>query len=116
MSAALTAALTVVLAGVVVFVGGQIVQRFVLEPIQDQRKVIGEIAYVLLYHGNVGRYVPFESQQSRDDVAAALRRLAGELRATRATIPAYRRLERTPWVVKTDNLIYYGLSEPCGLV
>src|SRR5829696_8376016 len=104
MSAAMTAALTV-LAGFAVFVGGQIVQRFVLEPIQEQRKVIGEIAYVLLYHDNVGRFVPFESQQSREDIAATLRRLAGELRKTRATIPAYRQLEKTPWVRKTENVI-----------
>jgi hypothetical protein len=104
MSEVLTAALTV-FAGFVVFVGGQIVQRFLLEPIQEQRRVIGEIAYVLLYHGNVGRFVPFESQQSRDDTAATLRRLAAELRTTRATIPAYRQLEKTPWVVKTENVI-----------
>ncbi len=104
MNEAMTAALTV-LAGFAVFVGGQIVQRFVLEPIQEQRKVIGEIAYVLLYHGNVGRFVPFESQQTRDNIASTLRRLAGELRTTRATIPAYRQLERTQWVLKTENLL-----------
>jgi hypothetical protein len=100
----MTAALTV-LAGFIVFVVGQIAQRFVLEPIQDQRKAIGEIAYTLLYHGNVGRYVPFESQQSREEIAAGLRRLAGDLRKTRATIPAYRQLEKTPWVCKTENVI-----------
>ena len=56
MSEWLTVALTI-LGEVVVFVGGQIAQRFFLEPIQDQRKVIGEIAYVLLYHDNVGRFM-----------------------------------------------------------
>src|SRR5215208_4509917 len=101
MSAAMTAALTV-LAGFAVFVGGQIVQRFFLEPIQEQRKVIGEIAYVLLYHDNVGRFM---SGEAREEVAATLRRLGGELRATRRTIPAYRQLASMGWVLKTDNLM-----------
>jgi len=101
MSEALTAALTV-FAGFVVFVGGQIVQRFLLEPIQEQRRVIGEIAYVLLYHDNVGR---FHTEEYRGEVGYTLRRLAGELRRTRSTIPLYRLLEKTPFVAKTDNVI-----------
>jgi hypothetical protein len=101
MSEVLTAALTV-FAGFVVFVGGQIVQRFLLEPIQEQRRVIGEIAYVLLYHDNVGR---FHTEEYRGEVGYTLRKLAGELRRTRATIPLYGLLEKTPWVVKTDNVM-----------
>jgi hypothetical protein len=101
MNEALTAALTV-FAGFVVFVSGQIVQRFLLEPIQEQRRVIGEIAYVLLYHDNVGR---FTTEDYRGEVGYTLRSLAGELRRTRSTIPLYRLLEKTTWVVKTDNVM-----------
>jgi hypothetical protein len=101
MSDAQTAGLTV-FAGFVVFVGGQIVQRFLLEPIQEQRKVIGDIAYMLLYHDNVGQ---FHKEEYRGEVGYTLRRLAGELRRTRSTIPLYRLLEQTPWVAKTDNVI-----------
>jgi hypothetical protein len=109
MNGALTAGLTV-FAGFVVFVGGQIVQRFILEPIQEQRRVIGEIASALLYHDNVGRYTMRDTRESeawvdRDGIAANLRKLAGELRKTRATIPAYSVLEQTPWVPRTENVM-----------
>jgi hypothetical protein len=103
MSAAWTPVITV-LGGVFVFVGGQIVQRFFLEPIQEQRRIIGEIASLLLYYDNVGRYKPFESE-THEDIASTLRKLAGELRRTRSTIPVYRLLERTRLVPKTDNVI-----------
>jgi hypothetical protein len=110
MNAGWTAFLTV-LAVVFVFVVGQTLQRFLLEPIQEQRRVLGEIASVLLYHDNVGRFIirgvrnDNPAWQSRDEVGVALRKLAGELRTTRSVIPAYRFLERTPWVVKSENLM-----------
>jgi hypothetical protein len=103
MSAGWTVPITVV-SGVFVFVVGQAVQRFLLEPIQQQRRVIGQVAFALLYYGNVGLYKPFESE-SREDIASTLRKLAGELRRTRSTIPVYRLLEKTRLVPKTDNVI-----------
>jgi hypothetical protein len=108
MSGALTTFLTV-LSGALVFVVGQTVQQFILEPLQEQRRVIGDIAFELLYHANVGR---FHTQEYRGEVGYTLRRLAGELHRTRSTIPLYRLLERTPWVVKTD----YVMKASSGLV
>lgn len=58
----LTAALTA-LFGVLVFVLGQAAQRFVVEPIQDQRKVIGEVAFALLMFANVAEVAQFRSQR-----------------------------------------------------
>jgi hypothetical protein len=102
MSSAAWTALFTVLGGVIVFVVGQFVQRFLLEPIQDQRRVTGEIAFVLLYHGNVGR---FQNEAHRNEVGMELRRLAGELRATRSKIPFYRLLEKTGWIPTTGSVI-----------
>lgn len=42
-----------ILLAVAIFVLSQAIQRFVLEPLTDQRKVIGEIAGALLYLGNL---------------------------------------------------------------
>jgi hypothetical protein len=82
-SGVMTAAITVVL-GFVVFVLGQIAQRFFIEPIQEQRRVIGEIAYVVLYYGNVGS---FATPELRQEALQTLRKLSGQLRASLWTVP-----------------------------
>jgi hypothetical protein len=51
----LTSALTVV-GGVLVFVFGQLVQRFIIEPQNEQVKLIGEIAYTLAYYAPIYGY------------------------------------------------------------
>ena len=49
----LTSSLTV-MGGVIVLVVGQIVVKFLLEPFQNHRKLIGEIANSLILYANVG--------------------------------------------------------------
>lgn len=85
-----------VLVGVVVLVLGQSIQRFILEPMQEQRRIIGEIASSLLFLGNIGPppaslpdgvrlVLPEEPEQA----SRTLRSLASRLRATLWTIPLY---------------------------
>ena|SRR5258708_22301857 len=42
-----------IFAGVTVFVIGQIIQNFILKPIQDLKRVIGEISHKAKFHSNV---------------------------------------------------------------
>jgi hypothetical protein len=49
-------ALATTLGGTVVFVIGQIIQRLFIEPIQEQRKLIGEIIHALTFHANLTDY------------------------------------------------------------
>ena len=51
MSELQTSCLTI-LGGVIVFAGGQIVVKFVIEPVQELRKLIGEIAFSLSFYAN----------------------------------------------------------------
>ena len=85
-----------VVAGVTAFVIGQAVQRFVLEPIQEQRRVIGDIANALLYLGNVGplpQWLPDAASlvlpENHAQATRNIRLLAARLRATLCTIPFY---------------------------
>jgi hypothetical protein len=39
--------------GVAIFVLGQVLLRFFLEPMQEQRRIIGEIASALVYLANI---------------------------------------------------------------
>ena len=102
MSSVLTAALTV-FGGAVVLVVGQVVQRFFLEPMQEQRQVVGEIAHAITFDANVGR-IPGEEglnetyrellDKRRDETHLRLRGLAARLRATLWTVPFYAFFER----------------------
>ena len=101
MTEILTAAITVVL-GFIVLVLGQIAQRFFIEPIQEQTRIIGEIAYAVRYYRSLGhRSTPAE----RDEARRTLRKLSGQLHATLWTIPYYGLLEPRGWVEKRENVL-----------
>lgn len=106
MSSIVTAALTTLFV-VLVFVAGQLAQRFILEPIQEQRKILGEIAFSLLFHANVMDMARRENTglvQIEDPVETVktLRSLAGRLRATLYTIPFYDVLSRFGFVPSAE--------------
>jgi len=55
MSEGLKIALTAV-GGIAVFVVGQIVQKWFIDPIQEQKKLVGEIIYSLIFYTNLPDY------------------------------------------------------------
>lgn len=80
-----TAAVTV-LGGVAVFVLGQFVLKWLIEPLQEYRELKGEISHVLLFYANVNdRASPDEISETRRH----LRGLSGRLRKIHAKIPFY---------------------------
>lgn len=85
----MTAIITALLA-VVVFVVTQSFLKLLLEPIQEQKKLIGEVAHALLFYANVGP-VGFSTEE-REEVRMALRGLAGQLRASLFYVPFYNTL------------------------
>ena|SRR5215203_4634 len=97
----LTAGITVVL-GYFVFVLGQFIQRLCIEPIQEQKRVIGEIAYLLDYYGNVASVAKAELAE---EASRELRRLAGELRSTLRTVLGYQFFAFLRFVENKDNVI-----------
>lgn len=82
-----------VISGVAVFIAGQALLKFVLEPIHRQRKIIGEVAFVSLMYANVQTHENLEFElvelTEPNEAAKELRRLAGELKSTLWTIPFY---------------------------
>jgi hypothetical protein len=101
-SALLTAAITVGV-GFFVFVLGQFTQRLCIEPIQEQKRLIGEIAYLLLYYGNVASVTRKEELQQ--EASQELRRSAGQLRSTLRTVLGYRFFEFLGVVEKKENVM-----------
>src|SRR5687768_13838110 len=49
----LTSSFTI-LGGIIIFVVGQVVAKFIIEPLYEQSKLIGEIANSLIYYANAG--------------------------------------------------------------
>jgi hypothetical protein len=94
--------------GVVVLVVGRILQTFTLDPVNELRKVIGEVEANLLYYANLyGNLWTYEEVQNklpaptREKITKAedlFRQLASRLSAAGASIVWYDVWEYTPWI------------------
>jgi hypothetical protein len=87
MSEGFKIALTAV-AGILVFVVGQIIQKLFIEPIQEQRKSIGEVLYVLDYYCEL-TFTEGTDLETTKDASKYLRRATSDLYRNTATIPWY---------------------------
>ena len=100
MAIELTTALLTVTVGVVVFTLGQLISRFVIDPMAEQRRHIGEIGDALIFYADVCAN-PLQDLTSRqvmvpppryEEAGVALRRLGSQLMAKSNAIPLYRLL------------------------
>lgn len=92
----LQAAITV-FAGVLVYIVGKIIERAFLEPLNEQRRLITDIAASLVLYGNLYTNVetditklPDAARQALIDAQQTMRRQAAQLDAHNRTIPWYR--------------------------
>jgi hypothetical protein len=95
---------------VVTFIGGQALLRFVVEPIQEQRRLIGEVAHALRFYANAYSTLDFDSvsEQERErlgEAQKALRELEGRLLASLWTIPYYDALALLRMVPKKYDVL-----------
>jgi hypothetical protein len=103
-------ALLAAILAILVFLVGQAVLRFILEPILEQRRLIGEVAHALLFYANVGhldsRGGPDEQRRKElDEARITLRGLAGRLRASLWTVPFYDTLARLGSVPSKEDVL-----------
>lgn len=89
----ITSALTI-FGGVLVFAMTQLLQKFLLEPVHEQSKVIGEIFFGLVYYSN--RYANPGSGRPKDlaDTSEAFRRYASQLQGTTSAIRCHDLFEK----------------------
>jgi hypothetical protein len=83
----LTSSLTA-LGAMVVFVASQIVGKLVIEPVQDLKKLLGEIQFALIFHAQAA-LTPVGDRDAEDKAAEAFRKLACDLRWRVAGVPFY---------------------------
>jgi hypothetical protein len=83
----LTSSATVI-GGVAIFVAGQVIGKFVIEPIHDFKKVLGEIRFSLVFYAQA-ILTPVGNIEAENEASKVLRRLSCELASKRAAIPFY---------------------------
>ena len=99
----------------IVFVITQSILKFVIEPIQEQRKIIGEIANAFVAYADIPVDLsPKEFYEKTEGMSAQrdrivetrqeLRRLSGRLRASLWTIPFYKQLSRVNLIPKVADI------------
>lgn len=74
--------------GVLVFVAGQVLLKFVIEPIQELKKLIVEINFGLVFHAQA-IHTPVGDRTTEDEASKAFRKLACDLSSKVAAIPWY---------------------------
>jgi hypothetical protein len=85
----LTSALTIV-GGVVVFVTGQLLGKFVIEPIHELRKVIGEVRFMLAFHAPTINTPSGRSDKTSESTYGALMKCSADLLVRAEAIPLHR--------------------------
>jgi len=105
MSEPLKVAITA-LAAIVVFVIGEIVGKWLIEPIQNQRKMIGEVAFVLKFYANYDAEIT--SKDLLKEGMIKIRCLSGELDKSLVLIPCYRLLSLFRVIPKRETILAVG--------
>ena len=80
---------TTILVGVSIFVTGQIIIKFIIDPIHEFRKILGEIKYELIFHAQAIQ-TPVGAKEKEDEASNVLRKLSCHLLSRTFAIPFYR--------------------------
>ena len=59
----------IILAGVIIYVAGQIIVKIVIDPVQELKRVIAEIAFKLIYYSHVYRVTSSEDEEASEEKA-----------------------------------------------
>ena len=93
---------------------GQIISRFVIDPIHEQKKVIGEIADALVFYANYYSNPGTGSKEKMDEASERLRQLSALLRSRTNLIPCHGVFEKTRIVV-SSSAAHESAAELMGL-
>lgn len=83
----LTSSLTAI-GAVFVFVVSQLLGKLVIEPIQEMKKLLGEVRYALVFHAQA-IFTPVGDREGEDKASEVLRKLSCDLRSKMGAVPFY---------------------------
>jgi len=99
----LTSSLTII-GGIIIYIGGQIISKFFIEPIHTQKKIIGEIDDALGFYANVYCNPGVLPKKKMDEASNRFRQLATLLRSKAYLIPWYNLFVRIRIVLKSESI------------
>ena len=92
----------IILAGIIIYVAGQVIVKIVIDPVQELKRVIADIAFKLIYYSHVFRIAPSGDTQAAEEdaqrdvdpdkleqAADEYRKLASMLNAGYRLVPFY---------------------------
>lgn len=99
METIITASVTVLI-GVIVYGLSQVISKFLIEPIYEQRKAIGEVLDALIFYGLIYNNASVLDRTQQDEVAKAMREKSSLLRVRTYAIPIYDSLAKVGLVLE----------------
>lgn len=78
-----------VLSGVVTYVLGQLAVKLLIDPVQDMKRTIGQVAHALIEHANVISNPGVPSREVMDASSKLLRSLSAQLQSHLYLVPGY---------------------------
>ena len=110
----LTSAFTII-GGITIYVAGQIITRFFIDPYHEYQKTVGEIADALVYYADVYSNPGSGDKQRMDDAARIFREKGSLLRVRAYAIPQYAWFVKRGWLPQWDiimkaSAVLIGLS------
>lgn len=94
-----------ILAGVTVFILGQIFLKLVIDPVHNLKKAIADIAHALINHAHIYSNAEVVSDEEAKRVYLHLRSLASSLNASYYMVPLYK-FTRMPFCLPQDDSIH----------
>ncbi|MEH1939451.1 MAG: hypothetical protein V7L01_04420 [Nostoc sp.] len=103
-----------ILSGVFVFILSQLILKFIIEPIQEFRKTVADIAFALIEYANIYSNPGYAGNELENKASQDLRKLSSRLNAQIYLIPGYRTISNLFKLPSKTNLIE-APSELIGL-
>jgi len=94
-----------VLAGVITYVLGQLILKLLIEPVNELKRTIGEIAHSLIEHANVIQNPGILKEEMMTETSRHLRKLSSQLEAHLYLIPMYSFTSKLFFLPSRDRLL-----------
>lgn len=109
-----------IIGGLIVLVIGQIIIKFILEPIQGQKKIISEISSSLSYYANIYTQPGYTTPEIQQKASLDIRHISTDLKAITNSIPKYDFFESLEMVKPKEDIFtacedLMGISNNLGM-
>lgn len=94
-----------ILSGVIVFILGQLALKLLIEPIQESRKTVADIAHALIEYANIYANPGVVGNGSEKKASEELRKLSSRLNAQMYLIPFYQLIAKIFGLPPRDKLV-----------